>query len=87
MFTLPENLTIYNVKEVKEDLLDHLSHVDKEVLIDAERLKDIDGAGIQLLLSLYKTLQSEDRTLIIKNRSELVDHLLQHSGAADILHS
>lgn len=88
MFELPENMTIYNVGELKEELLIHLKNSGGDpVQLDAAKLKDIDGAGIQLLLSLYKTLQEEDRSLSIQNPNQLLNHLLQVSGAADILYS
>ncbi len=87
MFSLPDNVNIYNVKEIRQDLLEYLHEVDKECIIDAQNVKDIDGSGIQLLLSLYKSCNREDKSIKILHLDEQLNHILEISGSIDILHS
>lgn len=84
MYLLPENLTIYNVKEIRKELMEY-SQKTNECTLDAKDLKDIDGSGLQLLLSLYQSCEMRGRHFKLINRGEELAHLLDISGVTDIL--
>jgi anti-anti-sigma regulatory factor len=59
---LPAELTIYHVAELHRDWLQRLAALDRDgaaaapAALDAAPLQQLDGAGLQLLLSLRKAL-------------------------------
>jgi ABC-type transporter Mla MlaB component len=59
---LPPELTIYHVAELHRDWLQRLAELDRgdaaaaPAALDASPLQQLDGAGLQLLLSLRKAL-------------------------------
>lgn len=90
MFVFPDSLNIHNVKEVQEQLLEFLQQGEpgktkEEVVMDAGNINDIDAAGLQLLLSTCKTIRREGRKYRLVNQGQLLNHLLELSGAGDIL--
>ncbi len=87
MLTLPETITIHNVKEVQEQLMEHAQQLEPEkpVVLNAEMVQDADAAGIQLLLSASKTFRQEGRSYSLVNCQELFEKLLTISGASDIV--
>jgi len=56
---MEHSLTINEVSAFKKDLIPLLA-TDKEFLIHCIDLKDIDSAGLQILISLKKQLEIED---------------------------
>ncbi len=89
MFRLPESLTIHNVKEIQEELLTYLQQVpagrEKEFNLDCSGLRDLDAAGLQLLLSAYKSFSQADIDVKITGTTSFVQHFLDLSGSSDIL--
>ena len=77
--TLPSELTIYTVGELRPQWLTWLaslreqnsadSSADTAMLVDAEAVGEIDAAGVQLLLSLSHALQREHHVLQLHNPS------------------
>ena len=63
--TLPAELTIYAVTELREQCLAwlHASQGDPDAGVDGAAVDEVDGAGLQLLLSLAQTLAREQRPL------------------------
>jgi len=88
-FTVPEELTIYNVSEVKTDILDKLKEVNNlgnaNLIFNCEQLEVIDAAGIQLLLSTVKTSLQEDFSILLKNVVAEIKDDLELTGVAEIL--
>ncbi|MFW6022301.1 MAG: STAS domain-containing protein [Bacillota bacterium] len=82
MFYLPEVVNIYNVSEVKKNLLNILeSENEKEIIsLNAEKMEDIDGAGIQLLLSFIKSVNKNNKQVEIINKSDDIKRLFSISG-------
>ena len=89
MFKLPDTLNIENVKEVQEELLNYLQEATKDenedLALDAGELRDIDAAGLQLLISAYRTFAEEGHPIRLINVSEFLEQMLDISGAIGIL--
>lgn len=89
MFVLAETLTMSTVEEHRAELLEYLQEEEvrsnKEATIDASNLRDIDTAGVQLLLSSFKTATQKGLNLYLLNAGDYVLKMLELSGAADIL--
>jgi anti-anti-sigma regulatory factor len=62
---LPAELTIYSAAELRRQLLAHVdAHAqDDACCIDASAVDQVDAAGVQLLVSLARTLAPLGRTL------------------------
>ncbi|PRX27471.1 anti-anti-sigma factor [Orenia metallireducens] len=83
LLVLPEELTIYNVASFREEILEKLNS--NGVLFDCDKLEYIDAAGIQLLLSLEKTLLNQGSTLELINLADEVEESLTLFGMDSIL--
>jgi len=83
LIVLPQELTIYNVAAFKEEILEKLDS--SSVLFDCVNLEYIDAAGIQLLLSLEKTLLNQGMTLKLINLSNQIEESLDLFGIDSIL--
>ncbi|MCK8816826.1 STAS domain-containing protein [Natroniella sulfidigena] len=89
MFELPTNLTIYNVEQIQEELITYFeTKVEAEqgqLILEAAEVEDIDAAGLQLLVSAYKTANKNDLVLQINNLSNELKKLLTLAGAEFII--
>ncbi|MCW5667595.1 MAG: STAS domain-containing protein [Piscinibacter sp.] len=91
---LGAELTIYTVAETRERLLAALqadAAGDADLVIDASAVSDVDGAGVQLLLSLSQALAGRQRRLALAEPAAPLraacsrlglDHLLVTEGDA-----
>lgn len=68
---LDHDMTIYNAIELRQKLLDGLLQADV-LEIDLSRVREIDTAGIQLLMMIKRASQSRDKTLTIVAHSPAV---------------
>ena len=86
MFQLPDTLTIHNVVEYHEKMLGYLEQqgAEGEGIFDAGALREIDTAGLQLLLSFSKMAFLQKKSLQIINRDPVVERLCQLSGTVEI---
>jgi hypothetical protein len=61
-FELPSELTIYSIMEARDALLSwaetHKTGSDEQLEVSAAKVAVVDGAGLQLLVSLGNTLQA-----------------------------
>lgn len=55
---LPEELTVYHVSQLREDWLAWLARTASTVRVDGAGVSQVDGAGIQLLAALLRTLDT-----------------------------
>lgn len=89
MFVLSEALIMSTVEKHRAELLAYLQQEaessNKEVVIDASKLRDIDTAGIQLLLSSFKTASQKGLRLSLLNTGDYALKMLELSGASDVL--
>jgi len=91
MFVLPESITVFNAEELLDSLNKHIQGDIYEqgksdtVLLDAKNLTDIDGAGLQLLLSAYKTCERKSLSFKMVGINEEIATLLEITGTKDVL--
>ena len=77
---LPPEVSIYTAAEVKAHLLDcaRTEQADQPMLtLDASAVRDIDGAGVQLLLALDNSLRRQGRRLVFV---AIVNHPNAHAA-------
>lgn len=86
-FQLPAELTIYSVGATRDALLEWLTQQDPKpgdrVEIDAAHVDDIDGAGIQLLGALTKTLSERG---VLWQVNDASTHLMEICGVMGSRH-
>ncbi|MFW6009343.1 MAG: STAS domain-containing protein, partial [archaeon] len=74
MYQLPENLDIYSIDEIKQDLMNYIEEKiekdEQEIVIDGSKTEDLDAAGLQILISAYKTAKHEGLFWKIINQGE-----------------
>lgn len=90
MYQLPDSMTIFNSEEVLESLNKYIqSYLESgqpgTVILDAKQLTDIDGAGLQLLLSAYKTCEQKSIPFKLIGVNQEIIELLDITGTKDVL--
>ena len=73
--TIGDSLTIYNVNTLKEKAIKILKD-NRFIEVDLEKVSKCDTAGVQLLCSMIKSALHDDKTLTIKNPSDVVKDVL-----------
>jgi len=81
-FELPEEMTVASVNALSKKLQNVLNELDqKELILEGSKVKDIDAAGIQVLLSAYKSLAAKNKSIKLKTPSSELEQALKNSGA------
>ena len=84
--TLPPELTIYTAGETRTACMSWLSASNDEVLgVDGSAVAEVDGAGIQLLAALARSLRAQDRRLHVGSPSQPLRNACNGLGFADLL--
>jgi anti-anti-sigma regulatory factor len=79
--SLPEELTIYTVGELRPQWLAWLAGLEAtEVAVDGAAVGQIDAAGVQLLVALSRSLAAVHRTLQFVNASEVLTSACEALG-------
>jgi len=81
---LSQELSIYNVSLFKQEVLERLAEK-SDLIFDCSQLELIDAAGMQLILSLQKTLLNEEFNLKLRNISSEVEEVFELVGVEEIL--
>jgi anti-anti-sigma regulatory factor len=84
---LPAEMTIYSVADVRRRLLAHVdSHGEDEACrLDGGAVDQVDAAGVQLLVSLARTLAPLGRTLQLGNASPVLQAACESLGLSQHL--
>lgn len=86
---LPAELTIYAVAEIRGTMLAWLARQEASALdtveIDAGHVNDVDGAGLQLVISLLQTLTHQRRDWRFSACSSCMRDASQLLGGVDLL--
>ncbi|MCO4798814.1 MAG: anti-sigma factor antagonist [Colwelliaceae bacterium] len=82
MFKLPPELTIAKVEEFKLHLLEFIEKND-EINIDDSEVNRIDTIGIQLLLTTIIYISMQNKTLIWKSKSDIINQSFKQLGIND----
>lgn len=61
------DLDIYNNKKFKEKLADIYEDLDKDIVVDCEKLEYIDSTGLGSFISLLKLTRDEEKEITVKN--------------------
>ena len=89
MFILTDAITVNTVEENRLALLAFLQEQaeksSKEAVLDASSLRDLDTAGVQLLLSAFKSASQKGLRLYLVNTDDFVLNMLELCGAGDVL--
>jgi anti-anti-sigma regulatory factor len=83
--TLPSELTIYTVNELRPQFMDWADQGTDGLRIQADSVAEVDAAGLQLLLSLVKSLAIHDRRLTLCNASARLSASCKALGIANLL--
>lgn len=86
--TLPPEITIYVAAELRGPWLDWLEReagIDAVAVADGQAVEEVDGAGLQCLLSLARSLQARQQCLRIRQPSEALRQACVRLGATDLL--
>lgn len=60
-------IDIYSSPEFNEDIQKEFSNYDADILIDGKYLEYIDSTGLGALISIYKTVNENNRKIYLKN--------------------
>jgi len=86
---LPDELTIFTVEEFWKTLVETIEKMntadDQLLVLDFHALEKIDGSGIQLLLSLEKTMLKEKFQVSYEGVSEPIEDVLKLIGVEYLL--
>lgn len=80
MFSLGDSITIFNCLDIQQELVAYLNQCEKECLIDAGELTDIDACGLQLLVSLKKSAKKKQLSFEIINIHKDIEASFQKLG-------
>jgi len=70
-FSFPEELTIYEVAHIHNELNVYFESND-EVALDLSQIEEVDSAGIQLIYKALHRLNKENKSLVTFNASDVV---------------
>jgi anti-anti-sigma factor len=71
-FSFPEELTIYEVAHIHNELNVYFESND-EVALDLSQIEELDSAGIQLIFKSLNQLSREGKRLVIFSVSDVVN--------------
>ena len=74
MYKLPESININQIDEIRKDLLSYINQLSEEkseVILDCGTVKDIDAAGIQLLISVLIMVKRRELDINLINTEDL----------------
>lgn len=84
--SLPSELTIYTVGETRTTCLNWLADPVDDVLgVDGSAVAEIDGAGVQLLAALARSLQARNRRLQLLAPSHPLESACAALGLEELL--
>ncbi|MEY4505243.1 MAG: hypothetical protein RL154_1540 [Pseudomonadota bacterium] len=81
---IEDELTIYQVENIKKEILKNFDSVNK-VSININEVTKIDSAGFQLLVSLKQTCKTLNKDFIVSDLSNQTIKFLQLFGCANYL--
>lgn len=82
-FALPARLIRGELVELRDTLLEQLSGA-SELTIDAVNVLEIDGAGLQLLMGLYKSGKLQGAPVSFSARSAALEKSISDNRAGDV---
>ena len=93
--SLPAEITIYTLGSLRAEWQEWVARATrsrrrtdgagKPWLVDAARVDEVDAAGVQLLLSLAKSMSASNRPLQLVNASQTLGNACKTLGATSLL--
>jgi anti-anti-sigma regulatory factor len=93
--SLPPEMTIYSAGATRAMFQEWVARLPKgrrgvaavgaPVLVDSSAVLEVDASGVQLLLSLYRTMAAANRTLKLESPSTRLAAACQALGASSLL--
>ena len=84
--TLPAELTIYTAAQTRQAWLGALaSPRDGTLRVDAAKVAEVDAAGLQLLLSLRRSMAAQRQSLCLRQPSAALVGACRRAGLCDVL--
>lgn len=74
--TISSEVTIYSVMQLKEQLLSLLDQYE-QIELDLSQVNEIDGAGIQLLISAKLEAEHQQKKLQLSNHTQCITDALE----------
>lgn len=84
-FALPQVVTIESVEALAAELKQLPLAQKTDLILDASQVQNITTPGLQLIISLEKTLSSQGGMLAIRDKSEAFMHALKDAGLQNLL--
>lgn len=89
IYIFPSELTYQHIAAIHDELLTFFNQFEqsgnKKVFFDFNQISDLDITGLQLLLSLHKTINQQQYSFAFLNKSAYLQEMLDLSGATDLL--
>ena len=83
--TLPESLTIQTIESAYNDMASATSDSGDHIVFDAKALENIDTSGLQSLLVIIQTAQSNQKSIAWKNANETLLNAAKKTGLSKAL--
>lgn len=83
-FNLPEEVTVFNVQYIKQELQDTIKDL-KLLKINCSKLKMIDLAGLQLLIALKKSTLNNGSAIQIVEPNTVFREAIKLAGIQEFL--
>ncbi|MBL4710908.1 MAG: STAS domain-containing protein [Gammaproteobacteria bacterium] len=85
-YIISGELTIYTVKEYKDAIFENFS-IDNDIDIDLEAVDEVDISGLQLLSTIYKSLENSSAEIKITSLSNVVSDAFNISNLINVLNT
>lgn len=85
LFPLPPVINIEVIEVIASKLKQLVSSGNATLVLDASQVENITTAGLQLIISLEKTLSSLGRGLVVKDKSEIFRAAACEAGLENLL--
>lgn len=78
-------LDFHSAPELRERIVDLISHGTTNIVVDVSRLEFIDSSGLGVLVAAYNRLDEAQGTLLLRSPSAQTKRVLEISGLHNLL--
>jgi len=82
---LPESLTIHTIEASYNEMSTSVSDAGDDIILDAEAVENIDTSGLQSLLMIIKTAQSNQKNISWQNTNDTLKTAANKTGLSEAL--
>lgn len=84
IFILPQRLTVSNIESVKNELIKYVLE-NMEINLDGSIVEEIDSAGFQIILSVYKFCILQSKEFAIVGASNILRKVLEMTDLLELI--